>query len=104
MVNVILAFCYNKNVISVKCSDVEAERYQLYQKTDKEATQNIINLAPVRLQKMKGEWSIRDPYQPMDRTTAHWGGGVELGTGGRPFEVMPSCICMKDWILGTPIY
>ena len=52
----------------------------------------------------KGEWSIRDPYQPMDRTTAHWGGGVELGTGGRPFEVMPSCICMKDWILGTPIY
>ena len=44
MINGILTFSNNKNVIAVKCGDVGAVQYQLFWKTEKESTLNIIHL------------------------------------------------------------
>ena len=52
MVNSILTFSNNKNVIAVKCGDVGAAKYGIFRKNDKEATPKIIHFARAQLQKI----------------------------------------------------
>ena len=52
MVNSILTFINNKNIIAVECGDIGAAKYQLFWKADKEATPKNIHLVRARLQKV----------------------------------------------------